>query len=281
MVLSATTPPACEGGSCQLFGLFGIFVQCMIGVWCVMTLVTLWRCEKNRRDFCTWIGDMSKQLVGAGWGHAMNIFLALIFGSALESEVANNQCVWYLVGFLSDIFVVTFLCWWVTSTLRPHIQDGCGIDIGEYDSPGREEKSDASQEGDALEANEGMAWWRMWSCQTGLWLLIMTSVKVTVSIGVYLAQDWLYTGLATAFHTLGLCGHENAQLVTSVIIIPVIGDAFQFAVQDTFLKRKVEEQEQNSYEECSSKDLQKGLDPDDCEPDNPSELDNPSVARVR
>lgn len=256
-------PPTCEGGSCQLFGVFGIFVQLMIGVWCVLTLVTLWRCEKNRRDFCTWLGDMSKQLVGAGWGHAMNIFLALIFGTALESEAANNQCVWYLVGFLSDIFVVTFLCWLVTSNLRPHIKEQCGIDIGEYDQAAGE-RSDSSQEGDVLEPDEqaGMAWWMMWICQTGIWILIMTSVKVAVSICVFLAQDWLYGGLATIFHSLGLCGHEHSQLITSVIIVPVIGDAFQFAVQDTFLKRKAEE---DSYEECQSQELQKGRDPGDCE----------------
>lgn len=247
------TPPACGGGSCELFGIFGIFVQCMIGVWCVVTLVVIWRCETPRRDFCTWLGDMSKQLVGAGWGHAMNIFLALLFGKAIDSAATNNQCVWYLIGFLSDIFCVTFLCWWVTSSLRPHIKERCGIDIGEYEGAGPGDKAEGSQEDDTSVPSEtGMTWWLMWFAQTGIWLLIMTSVKAVVSVVVYLLQDWFYTWLATAFRILNLCGHAEAQLVMSVIVIPVVGDAFQFAVQDTFLKRKMEQAP--SYAELREKE---------------------------
>lgn len=230
-----------------MFGMFGIFVQFMIGVWCVITLAVLWRCETPRRDFCTWVGDMSKQLVGAGWGHFMNIFLALLFGEAIQSEATNNQCVWYLVGFLSDIFCVTFLCWWLTSSLRPVIKQRCGIDIGEYDG-GPAEKAEGYQEADT--SGTGMAWWLMWISQTALWLGIMTSVKVVVSIVVFLLQDWLYTGIALGFHLLKVCGHEEAQLVMSVIVVPVVGDAFQFAVQDTFLKRKVGNH--GSYEELQN-----------------------------
>lgn len=268
MPTATVTPLACEGGSCQLFGVFGIFVQFMIGMWCVVTLACLWRCETPRRDFCTWLGDMSKQLIGAGWGHFMNIALALIFGKALMSEANNNQCVWYLVGFLSDIFCVTFLCWWATNTLRPYIRQHCGIDIGEYET-GPEvasaEDSHEGMQGDAMTKmppTKAMSWGLMWCCQTGIWLLIMTCVKVTVSICVFLAQEFLYAWLAGAFSFFGLCGHQNAQLVTSVIMVPVLGDAFQFAVQDGFLKRKVKS-EDGGYEKCSDnttfKDFQKEL----------------------
>ncbi|CAE8623110.1 unnamed protein product, partial [Polarella glacialis] len=71
-----------------------------------------------RRSFLTWVGDMSKQMVGAGWGHCMNIATAVVFGVELESSAANNQCVWYLVGFLCDISFVTFLCWAVNAAIR-------------------------------------------------------------------------------------------------------------------------------------------------------------------
>mmetsp|Transcript_15838 Transcript_15838/g.43972 ORF Transcript_15838/g.43972 Transcript_15838/m.43972 type:complete len:270 (-) Transcript_15838:237-1046(-) len=227
--------PACEGGTCQLFGRFGIFVQLLIGAWCLLTLVVLWRCEAadKRRPFLTWLGDMSKQLVGAAWGHFMNVFLALFVGNELEGgSTLNNQCVWYLMGFLSDILVVTFLCWWATSAARPLIRRKCGIDIGDYD------QSDLhSPSPDGVAVVKGVPPWAMWCIQTGIWLAIMTAVKVVVSVAMFSAQSHLYRWLAMAFQYGGLCHHARAQLITSVIIVPVIGDAFQLAVQDGFLKR--------------------------------------------
>ncbi|CAE8612048.1 unnamed protein product [Polarella glacialis] len=80
--------------------------------------------------------------------------------------------------------------------------------------------------------------WAIWTLQTGIWLTIMSFVKLSVSVGVYFGQDEVYSCLASTFRMLGLCGHHRAQLLASVVVIPVVGDAFQFAVQDTFLKNK-------------------------------------------
>uniref|UniRef100_A0A7S0B832 Uncharacterized protein n=1 Tax=Pyrodinium bahamense TaxID=73915 RepID=A0A7S0B832_9DINO len=180
---------------------------------------------------------MSKQLVGAGWGHFMNLFVAVLFGKALTTSEANNQCVWYLVGFMSDIVFVTFLCWAVTTAARPWIRKHCGIDIGDYE--GASSSDDAGEKQQA--ERPALSPWLMWCFQTAIWLAIMTLVKAVVSAGVYVAQDILYTGFALAFRAIGLCHHQNAQLVTSVIVVPIIGDAFQFAVQDGFLKKRAPE----------------------------------------
>merc|ERR1740121_1976359 len=245
MASDSIEPPLCEGGSCQLFGLFGIAVQCFIGVWCVFTLFVIWRCEnvEVRRNFCTWMGDMSKQMLGAGWGHFMNVFFAIIFGEAVEESAFSNQCIWYLVGFLSDILIVTMLCWLVVSTLRPHIRKHCGIDIGEYESgggntaPSREEEI---FEPEKEEEGSGIPFWMMWCAQVVIWVAILSVVKSTVFYVAYLAQDWIYTGIDAFFVWLNLCGHPRRQLLSSVIIIPVIGDAFQFIIQDNFLKKRTE-----------------------------------------
>eukprot|EP00930_Biecheleria_cincta_P028719 TRINITY_DN20028_c0_g1_i1.p1 TRINITY_DN20028_c0_g1~~TRINITY_DN20028_c0_g1_i1.p1 ORF type:complete len:252 (-),score=38.73 TRINITY_DN20028_c0_g1_i1:61-789(-) len=221
-------PPACPGGTCELFGVFGILVQCLIGVWCVATLLVMWWLETPRRSLLAWLGDMSKQMVGAGYGHFMNVGVAILFGEALTTAAANNQCVWYLVGFLSDIFFSTFLCWLLTTALRPVFRRNCGIDIGEY-------KDDAN----LADGQASMSPWLMWSLQTAIWLGILTVVKAVVSLGVYLAQEPLYSGLASLFRQVNLCHHQRAQLVVSVVLVPIVGDAFQFAVQDSFLKNNV------------------------------------------
>lgn len=159
----------------------------------------------------------------------MNVFAALLFGIILEADSNNNQCVWYLVGFLSDIFFCTFLNVALTSFVRPLFRNHCGIDIGDYEGHGAEQEDDRKT---------NMQPWLMWSLQVAIWLGILTCVKAVVTLGVYLGENLLYTALAMCFHMSGLCGHQRAQLVASVIVVPIIGDAFQFAVQDSFLKKK-------------------------------------------
>jgi len=237
----------CAGGTCTLLGPFGFLVQAFIGVWCFFTLAVLWKVEKHPRPFLVWLGDMSKQMVGATYGHLMNVFLAMLFGEALEGDATKNQCVWYLLAFLSDIIFVTFLAWLATRTARPWVRQRYGIDIGDY---GGEETSiavcllassgNADGSGKVKEARCVAKFppWLLWCCQTAIWLAILTAVKAVVSVGLYFGQGPLYAGLAWVFSATGLCGHHRRQLVVSIILVPVIGDAMQFAVQDGFLKKQ-------------------------------------------
>jgi len=249
MALADAAVP-CSGGTCALLGPFGILVQTFIGVWCFLTLVVLWKMEKHQRPFFVWLGDMSKQMVGATYGHIMNIFLAMLFGEALEEDSTKNQCVWYLLAFLSDIIFVTFLGWLATRAARPWVRQRYGIDIGDY---GGEEAPNAvcllaSTEGLGKATgpgkNKGTHFvarfppWLLWCCQTAIWLAILTAIKAVVSVGLYFGQGPLYAGLAWVFSSTGLCGHHRRQLAVSIIVVPVIGDAVQFAVQDGFLKKQ-------------------------------------------
>lgn len=224
---------------CQLLGVFGWSVQFCIATWCVAVLVFMWRIESPRRPCYTWFLDCSKQMVGAGWGHFMNIFWALICGKVMKTDEHKDQCVWYLVGFVSDIIICTFLCWLANTLLRPVFVSTCGIDIGDYEGAPPEESQDKALVSDAAknDSEEPGCPWRMWLIQTSIWLSIMTSIKVVVCVICYLLQDHFYTWIAMGFVYVGASHNAHAQLVISVIIVPVIGDALQFAVQDTFLKR--------------------------------------------
>lgn len=228
----------CEGGSCQLLGSFGIAVQMFIGVWCFFVLFVLWRCESPRRSLHTWLGDMSKQMIGAFWGHAMNVGMAVFFGERLGPSEANNQCVWYMVGFMSDIIFVTLLCWLVTRWVRPHVRQRCGLDLGDYEDPSIDLEPLALDD-DASSVPIRRSHWAIWSLQLTIWLGIMTGVKVVVCYGVYVLQAVGYFWTAVAFDIFGLCGHRRLQLIASVVIVPIIGDTIQFAIQDGFLKKKL------------------------------------------
>jgi hypothetical protein len=236
--------PACEGGSCQLFGSFGIFVQILIAFWCFLVLFVLWRLETPRRPTHTWFGDMSKQMIGAFWGHMMNVYMAVCFGRYLDPPEANNQCVWYMVGFMSDIIFVTFLCWLVTLFVRPCIQRKCGLDLGDYEEPVSNMKPVSAIDGDASPAgSDQKVDWRIWRFQLLVWVGIMTFVKVVVFYFAYVFQALFYFWTAVTYHFFNLCGneqwHRRMQLIVSIIIIPIIGDTLQFAIQDGFLKKKM------------------------------------------
>lgn len=226
----ATEVPVCAGASCELLGPFGIFVQCMIACWCVLTLFLMWCLEKPRRTCLTWFGDMSKQILGAGYSHCFNVMAAMVFGSALRSSLAlNNQCVWYLVAFLTDIVLVTLLSWAVIIIIRPILKSKLGLDIGDYE--GHTPECD-------LKTNKHMSPATVWVFQTFLWIIILTVVKIFVLAIVYFTQDVCYDFVAFLFRMSGLCDHLNGQLVTSVVIVPLVGDALQLIVQDGFLKKQ-------------------------------------------
>lgn len=237
--------PACAGGSCKLFGTFGIAVQVFIGAWCFLVLFVLWRLETPRRPAHTWFGDMSKQMIGAFWGHMMNVYMAVYFGQWLDPPEANNQCVWYMVGFMSDIVFVTALCWLVTLWVRPCVQQRCGLDLGDYEEPLSNMRPVSAVDGEDASSSLGDSRvdWRIWSFQLLIWLGIMTFVKIFVFYFAYVFQGLFYFWTAVTYHFFGLCGpnqwHRRMQLVVSIIFVPIVGDTIQFAIQDSFLKKKM------------------------------------------
>jgi hypothetical protein len=227
----------CRGGECQLFGAFGIAVQCGIGLWCFLVLLAMWRLESEsqRRSCAQWSADMSKQGFSTGWMHFMNVFCSIIFGALDAASALTNQCVWYLLIFLTDVIFVTLICWAVTSALREPLIKHCNIDIGEYDDDGSQKKMTHER------SSRGSVSWQNWLKQLAIWIAIVTVVKLIVFVGVFLTQSSLYDLIADVFRFIGLCGHPHWQLMFSVIIIPLIGDAFQLAVQDCFLKRRLKD----------------------------------------
>eukprot|EP00927_Polykrikos_kofoidii_P041450 TRINITY_DN3533_c0_g1_i1.p1 TRINITY_DN3533_c0_g1~~TRINITY_DN3533_c0_g1_i1.p1 ORF type:complete len:275 (+),score=49.87 TRINITY_DN3533_c0_g1_i1:38-826(+) len=227
----------CDGGPCELFSFFGVLVQGFIGFWCVFVLFIMWRLEdaQMRRSCMTWIGDMTKQMAGAGCMHFLNAFCAVFFGSAVgSSSPLSNQCVWYLLVFVSDITLCIFFSYLAIRTLRPILLAHCDIDIGNYDD------SPSFDEGTPPLVKSLPTWgsFRKWVLQTAIWVLVVTVVKLLVFFIVFLTQDKLYNIVAWVFAHVGLCGHQHLQLIFSVVVVPVCGDALFFAAQDRFLKKR-------------------------------------------
>ena len=112
--LNSLTVDSDQTGECQLFGLFGLFVQMALAALCISALVgkyeTLY--ESNyfiiavkkflpgeNRSWKVFCFDIWKQLLTALFAHFLNLILA-VYLEDLTHE--GNGCVWYLVTMLLD-----------------------------------------------------------------------------------------------------------------------------------------------------------------------------------
>jgi len=216
-----------------LMGPFGLLIQTLIVVLCAIALITVWMHEKPRRPFLTWAFDISKQVVGAGYGKGYNVLQSLYF--AADPNAGSDECVWYLVGMVADCVIVTFLSWGLTSLLRPILQWRYGIDIGVYGSTADEGASRRPRR-PPPECLRGSL--QMWWAQVAIWLGIITVVRVFMTMFLSIFKDDLYDIFASLFAVFGMQFRE-AKTVFAVLIVPAFGDIFQMVFQDYFLKRQV------------------------------------------
>ncbi|CAE8619919.1 unnamed protein product [Polarella glacialis] len=244
---------------CELLGTLGIAVQGAITVVCASAMLAVWHLESPRRPFATWAFDVSKQVVGAAYGKCWNIVQAEVFARFLRASIADqDQCVWYLMGMASDCFVTTALCWWANSLMRPVLLAHWGIDIGNY---GGEVPVVLSATGMTSMRAQGRRKWqaampapswlqggaRKWLAQLGIWLLIITLMRLVVGLGLFVFQDSLYTFYSGVFSVLHITG-VTGKTVFAVLVFPAFGDTLQIMVQDHFLKKPSSEETHLDYE---------------------------------
>jgi len=237
---------------CNLLGRVGIAVQVAITVVCAIVFLCVWFCETPRRPFLTWLFDISKQVVGAAYGKLYNIAQSVVFASLLSVGSGHqDQCVWYLMSITMDCFFLTFLLWGANDFMRPILLERCGIDIGDYDEPLESTLESADVEESTLSARDlpckqtsiasimvpetGQV--RMWLMQMGIWIAIITVVRLCLSVLLFFIQHQVYEFHEGIFYLLGL-ESQTIKLVFAVLIYPVFADTFQIVVQDHFLKKQ-------------------------------------------
>lgn len=228
----------CQAGRCDLLGWVGIAVQVAITMVCAVAFVVVWRLESPRRPFATWAFDVSKQVVGSAYGKLYNIAQAITFAELLRHGAdQQDQCVWYLMGIMVDCFVTTFLCWGANSLARPVLLRHYGVDIGDYEGHGS--KAESGTGGGAAPSASAAAEVHMYLVQLTIWLLIITAVRLVVSVGLFFTQRAGYAFCAGIFEALGL--HDpTSRLIFAVLVFPALADTFQIVVQDGFLKKPQE-----------------------------------------
>mmetsp|Transcript_22789 Transcript_22789/g.47262 ORF Transcript_22789/g.47262 Transcript_22789/m.47262 type:complete len:255 (-) Transcript_22789:57-821(-) len=203
--------------SCQVLGdTFGFLVQGVLFMVVMCTLLLKWWMERPRRQFKIFVLDSSKQIVGAGAIHVMNMACAMMF-SGLESATAD-ECAWYWVNIMIDTTLGTLFCW----VLLKMTEKIFGYDSGHY----------------GKKAQTGIDWetspdYTKWCSQIIVWCVIVSLMKLAVVIAMWcFSSFWEHLAILST-HWIR---DRQPRLIFVMIVTPTFMNTFQFLVTDSFLK---------------------------------------------
>mmetsp|Transcript_32600 Transcript_32600/g.96834 ORF Transcript_32600/g.96834 Transcript_32600/m.96834 type:complete len:237 (-) Transcript_32600:35-745(-) len=209
--------------ACSLLpGAFGVFVQGLLFLISVSVLVYKKKLEERNlrveaRSWPTFMLDSSKQLVGAGWVHCLNMLCASVLGVHME----GNGCEWYWVNIMVDttlgVGIEYVLLWALTEAF-----ESATMDQGTYRS------------GEYKDSSSGKINLSKFLSQLMVWLLCVTFMKFGVLI-LMLSFHSQFEQVAHGF--LGAFPQSSeVQLVVVMLITPCVMNAFQFWLTDNFIK---------------------------------------------
>merc|ERR1719387_1195839 len=101
------TPQQCN----ILSDTFGFIVQGLLFGVCVGSLLLKWYMEVPRRKFKIFLLDSSKQIVGAGVIHVLNMACAMWFTELSAGGEEADECAWYWVNIMIDTTFGCIVCW--------------------------------------------------------------------------------------------------------------------------------------------------------------------------
>lgn len=208
---------------CSLLpGIFGLLVQLVLFIVSMSVLVLKKKREErlegeNARCWSVFLLDSSKQLVGAGFMHCLNLITSVMFGNGCPGDA----CEWYLVNIVIDTTVGVVIA---VALLKCML-----IPAFEYCSGG----TAIFRSGDYKDSS-GTLIPKKYFAQTACWLLCLALTKSVVVLLMYLLQNPLHVA---ASGLLGIFPNSpQLQLVLAMVITPCFMNALQFWVQDAYLK---------------------------------------------
>lgn len=233
-----------NGGECRLLGSFALLVQLALGGLALLSLVyKRWR-ERPQRPIKIWFFDVSKQVFGSVLVHTANVFMSMLtsgrFSIKLEpaavGQVARravmllvrrgddyvpNPCSFYLLNLAIDTTLgipILIGLLRITTGLVAYTPLGKpleSIQSGHYGNPPN-------------------AWW--WLKQSFIYFCGLFGMKICVLI-IFLMLPWISRVGDWALRWTE--GDEKLQIVFVMMLFPLIMNAMQYYIIDSFIMKKV------------------------------------------
>ncbi|KAJ9139096.1 DUF3661 domain-containing protein [Pleurostoma richardsiae] len=226
-----------SNGECRLLGPFAILVQAALGALALLALVyKRWR-ERPQRPLKIWFFDVSKQVFGSVLVHISNIFMSMLtsgrFSVTLEPAVVQaagrllrrddytpNPCSFYLLNLAIDttlgipILILLLRIYTALVSYTPLGKPAESIQSGNYGQPPR-------------------VWW--WLKQSVIYFCGLMGMKLCVLV-IFLTLPWISR---VGDWALGWTeGNEKLQLAFVMMIFPLIMNALQYYIIDSFIKKQ-------------------------------------------
>jgi STIMATE family len=220
-------------GECELLGPFAILVQAALGALALLSLVyKRWR-ERPQRPIKIWAFDASKQVFGSVLLHLANLVMSMFSAGEIQASVAEaaasvagvdgekyqpNPCSFYLLNLAIDttvgipILIIILRLLHAAASFTPLANPPESIQSGNYGTPPR------------------ATWWLKQSMIYFIGLLGMkTCVFIVFELLPWIVQvgDWALRWTE---------GNEAIQIAFVMLIFPLIMNALQYYIIDSFIK---------------------------------------------
>ena len=244
-------------GDCQLLGPFAVIVQAALGLLALLALVyKRWR-ERPQRPLKIWAFDASKQVFGSALLHLANLFMSMFSAGQIQASVANaaanavgvaagedfqpNPCSFYLLNLAIDttigipILIVLLRLLHAGASFTPIARPLESIQSGNYGQPPR------------------ATWWLKQSIIYFLGLLCMK----TCVFFIFQLCPWIIVVGDWALRWTE--GNEAIQIAFVMLIFPLIMNALQYYIIDSFIKNNKPTSENDNEEGDESRGEEDGL----------------------
>ncbi|KAI0164967.1 vacuolar membrane protein-domain-containing protein, partial [Xylariaceae sp. FL1272] len=227
-------------GECRLLGPFALLVQLALGGLALLSLVyKRWR-ERPQRPLKIWFFDASKQVFGSVLVHGANVFMSMLTSGrfsikldpgtiqatarfiprATEMPYVPNPCSFYLLNLAIDttigipILIVLLRILTGLVSYTPLGKPSESIQSGNYGDP-------------------PSAWW--WLKQSVIYFCGLFGMKLCVLV-IFLILPWISRVGDWALKWTE--GNERLQIIFVMMLFPLIMNALQYYIIDSFIKMK-------------------------------------------
>ncbi|KAF2426173.1 hypothetical protein EJ08DRAFT_616757 [Tothia fuscella] len=220
-----------NNGECRLLGPFALVVQAALGILAVMSLVfKRWR-ESPRRSLKVWSFDVSKQVVGSALLHLANLLMSML--SSGKFDIAQkaaptitedgkkdfpNPCSFYVLNVAIDttigipILVILLRLLHAGFSRTPLANPPESLKSGNYGNPPK------------------TTWWLK---QSLLYFIGLVGMKLCV---FFLFQILPWLGWVGDWALRWTEGKEWMQITFVMLIFPLVMNAMQYYIIDSFIK---------------------------------------------
>ncbi|PNH56510.1 hypothetical protein VD0003_g1247 [Verticillium dahliae] len=228
-------------GDCELLGNFALLVQLALGGLALLVLVyKRWK-ERPQRPVKIWFFDVSKQVFGSVLVHIANVFMSMLTSGRFNVQVepasaatvagrmlasraddyTPNPCSFYLLNLAIDttvgipILIGLLKVFTLGLSYPPLGKPAESIQSGNYGSPPN-------------------AWW--WLKQSLIYFCGLFGMKVVVLL-IFLVFPWISRVGDWALRWTE--GNEQLQIFFVMMFFPLIMNAMQYYIIDSFIKKAV------------------------------------------